>query len=169
MDLETANVLCLLAQYLFRHAEGRKCGVRMSGRYFIGRLATHFGLVKDEGIIGLTVIARKPPMIDMDELVKLNISVTEGALVVDEGVRAVPAPVLALQPPLAAAPARTIAQRLSILEEEVHSLRGDMGDDAVVVRDFYKKFYNSLGRVPNHYSSSLGKTRGLSSFSRGIG
>ncbi|GKC67329.1 hypothetical protein Tco_1099927 [Tanacetum coccineum] len=41
--------------------------------------------------------------------------------------------------------------------------------DAVVVKDFYKKFYNSLGRVPNHYSSSIGKTRGLLSFSKGIG
>ncbi|GKB19671.1 hypothetical protein Tco_0853594 [Tanacetum coccineum] len=41
--------------------------------------------------------------------------------------------------------------------------------DAVVVRDFYKKFYNSLGRVPNRCSSSIGKTRGLSSFSRGTG
>nr|GEV16582.1 hypothetical protein [Tanacetum cinerariifolium] len=41
--------------------------------------------------------------------------------------------------------------------------------DAVVVGDFYKKFYNSLGRVPNRYSSSIGKTRGLLSFSRGIG
>nr|GEU95750.1 hypothetical protein [Tanacetum cinerariifolium] len=40
--------------------------------------------------------------------------------------------------------------------------------DTVVVRDFYKKFYNSLGRVPNRYSSSIGKTRGLLSFSRGI-
>ncbi|GJV36252.1 copia protein [Tanacetum coccineum] len=41
--------------------------------------------------------------------------------------------------------------------------------DAVVVRDFYKKFYNSLGRVPNRCSSSIGKTRGLLSFSREIG
>ncbi|GKB59542.1 hypothetical protein Tco_0915728, partial [Tanacetum coccineum] len=32
--------------------------------------------------------------------------------------------------------------------------------DAVVVRDFYKKFYNSIGRVPNRCSSSsIGKTR----------
>ncbi|GKB56563.1 hypothetical protein Tco_0912749 [Tanacetum coccineum] len=41
--------------------------------------------------------------------------------------------------------------------------------DAVVVRDFYKKFYNSLGRLPNRCSSSIGKTRGLLSFSKGIG
>ncbi|GJY29857.1 hypothetical protein Tco_0405624 [Tanacetum coccineum] len=40
--------------------------------------------------------------------------------------------------------------------------------DAVVVRDFYKKFYNSLGRVPNR-CNSIGKTRGLLSFSREIG
>nr|GEX15235.1 hypothetical protein [Tanacetum cinerariifolium] len=39
----------------------------------------------------------------------------------------------------------------------------------VVVRDLYKKFYNSQGRVPNHCSSSIVKTRGLLSFSRGIG
>ncbi|GJS66927.1 putative reverse transcriptase domain-containing protein [Tanacetum coccineum] len=42
-------------------------------------------------------------------------------------------------------------------------------DDAVIVRDFYKKFYNSLGRVPNRCSSSIDKTRGLLSFSKGIG
>nr|GEY77319.1 reverse transcriptase domain-containing protein [Tanacetum cinerariifolium] len=41
--------------------------------------------------------------------------------------------------------------------------------DAVVIRDFYKKFYNSLGRVPNRCSSSIGKTRRLLSFFRGIG
>nr|GEW94922.1 hypothetical protein [Tanacetum cinerariifolium] len=34
--------------------------------------------------------------------------------------------------------------------------------------DFYMKFYNSLGRVPNRCSSSIGKTRGLLSFSKGI-
>ncbi|GKG17372.1 hypothetical protein Tco_0362329, partial [Tanacetum coccineum] len=47
--------------------------------------------------------------------------VAEGAPAVDEGV---PAPVLAPQPPPASA--RTIVQRLSVLEEEVHSLHGDM-------------------------------------------
>ncbi|GJX98203.1 hypothetical protein Tco_0355222 [Tanacetum coccineum] len=41
--------------------------------------------------------------------------------------------------------------------------------DAVVIRDFYKKFYNSLGRVPNCCSSSIGKTRGLLSFPKRIG
>nr|GEV41550.1 reverse transcriptase domain-containing protein [Tanacetum cinerariifolium] len=39
---------------------------------------------------------------------------------------------------------------------------------AVVVRDFYKKFYNSPGRVPNRCSGSKDKTWGLLSLSRGI-
>nr|GEU40468.1 putative reverse transcriptase domain-containing protein [Tanacetum cinerariifolium] len=44
-----------------------------------------------------------------------------------------------------------------------------MSADAIVVRDFYKKFYISLGRVSNRCSSSIGKTRGFLSFFRGIG
>ncbi|GKB93283.1 hypothetical protein Tco_0979420, partial [Tanacetum coccineum] len=53
MDRGTTNVLRLLAQYLFRHDEGRKSGARLSGGHFIGRLAMHFGLVSDEGLRGL--------------------------------------------------------------------------------------------------------------------
>nr|GEV23792.1 hypothetical protein [Tanacetum cinerariifolium] len=46
MDLGTANVLYLLVQYLFRHAEGRKSGARLSGGHFIGRLTAHFRLAQ---------------------------------------------------------------------------------------------------------------------------
>ncbi|GKE31924.1 hypothetical protein Tco_1451246 [Tanacetum coccineum] len=53
MDHGTTNVPHLLTQYLFRHAEGRNSEARLSGGYFIGRLAMHFGLVKDEGLRGL--------------------------------------------------------------------------------------------------------------------
>nr|GEX45870.1 hypothetical protein [Tanacetum cinerariifolium] len=42
-------------------------------------------------------------------------------------------------------------------------------DLVLVLEDFNKKFYNSLDIVPNHCSSSIGKTRGLLSFTRGIG
>ncbi|GJS93634.1 hypothetical protein Tco_0800602 [Tanacetum coccineum] len=59
----------------FWHTEGRKNRARLSGGNFIGHLAAHFGLVSDEELIGLTVIACEPPMIDMDELVKLKICV----------------------------------------------------------------------------------------------
>ncbi|GKF04764.1 hypothetical protein Tco_0035432, partial [Tanacetum coccineum] len=67
-----ANVPYLLAQYLFRHAEGRKSGARLSGGYFIGRLAHHFGLVSDDGLRGLSVVTREISLIDMGELVKLK-------------------------------------------------------------------------------------------------
>ncbi|GKD65959.1 hypothetical protein Tco_1308067 [Tanacetum coccineum] len=73
MDRGVANIPYLLAQYLFRHAEGRKSGVRLSGGHFIGRLAHHFGLVSDDGLGGLSVVTRQLLLIDMGELVKLNI------------------------------------------------------------------------------------------------
>ncbi|GJR38861.1 hypothetical protein Tco_1214545 [Tanacetum coccineum] len=93
------------------------------------RLAEYFGLVSDEGLIGLTVIARELSMIDMNELVRLRIcdrlddtrawvapsperqqvaaaeapEGVKGAPFVNEGVQAVLAPVQAPQePPLAA-------------------------------------------------------------------
>ncbi|GKD48627.1 hypothetical protein Tco_1277603 [Tanacetum coccineum] len=65
MDEGTVNVPYLLAQYLFRHAEGRKQGARKSGGYFVA-------LVHD-----LT-------MIDMDDLANEEIP--------EEGVQADPAP-----------------------------------------------------------------------------
>nr|GEV31367.1 hypothetical protein [Tanacetum cinerariifolium] len=85
----------------------------------------HFGLVSDEGLIGLTLIARELLVIDMDELVRLHIcdrlgdtcawvaprlerqptavagalEVAKGAPTIDEGVQVVPAPIQAPQPP----------------------------------------------------------------------
>ncbi|GJY81981.1 ribonuclease H-like domain-containing protein [Tanacetum coccineum] len=53
MDRGTTNVPHLLAQYLFRNAEGRKTGARLSGGHFIRGLAMHFRLVSDEGSRGL--------------------------------------------------------------------------------------------------------------------
>ncbi|GKC64703.1 hypothetical protein Tco_1097301 [Tanacetum coccineum] len=73
MDRGAANVPYLLAQYLFRHTKGRKSGARLSGGHFIGRLAHHFGLVSDDGLRGLSVVARELLLIDMGELVKFNI------------------------------------------------------------------------------------------------
>ncbi|GKD97755.1 hypothetical protein Tco_1381652, partial [Tanacetum coccineum] len=73
MDRGTANVLYLLAQYLFKHTEERKSGARLSGGHFIGRLAHHFGLVSNDGLKGLSIVTRELPLIDIGELVKLNI------------------------------------------------------------------------------------------------
>ncbi|GJY10886.1 hypothetical protein Tco_0379071 [Tanacetum coccineum] len=65
-------------KYLFRHAEGRKRGARLSGGHFIGRLAHYFGLVSDDGLRGLSVVARELSLIEMGELVKLNICIKIG-------------------------------------------------------------------------------------------
>ncbi|GKG55495.1 hypothetical protein Tco_0572135, partial [Tanacetum coccineum] len=60
------------------HAEGRKSGARLSGGYYIRRLAHHFGLVNDDGLRGLSVVTRELPLIDIGELVKLNICMEIG-------------------------------------------------------------------------------------------
>ncbi|GJV37869.1 hypothetical protein Tco_1410346 [Tanacetum coccineum] len=122
MDRGTANVLYLLAQYLFRHAEGRKSGARLSEGYFIGCLTAHFGLVSDQGLRGLSLVASELSLIDLHEFGRLNIylrvgntwawlalglerqqagapGAPEDAPVVDEGAQAVRAPIQAPQPP----------------------------------------------------------------------
>ncbi|GKE93155.1 hypothetical protein Tco_1574250, partial [Tanacetum coccineum] len=78
MDWGAANVPYLLAQYLFRHAKGRKSCAKLSKGHFIGRLAYHFGLVSNDGLRGLSVLTRELPLIDMGELVKLNICMEIG-------------------------------------------------------------------------------------------
>ncbi|GKC89511.1 hypothetical protein Tco_1150160, partial [Tanacetum coccineum] len=133
----TANVPYLLAQYLFRHAKGRKSGARLSGGHFIGHLAHHFCLVSDDGLRGLSVVARELPLIDMGEFVKLNIyieigddwawvasglerqhvaaasapEVVEDAPAVNKGGQAIPAPVQAPQQPPPPPPTAEIDDR----------------------------------------------------------
>ncbi|GJR51181.1 hypothetical protein Tco_1401702 [Tanacetum coccineum] len=54
---------------------------------------------------------------------------TKDALDADEGDQAIPKIIQAPQPPPAVASTRTMEQRFSRLEEEVHNLRGDIGDE----------------------------------------
>ncbi|GKC26061.1 hypothetical protein Tco_1033355, partial [Tanacetum coccineum] len=143
MDRGNANVLYLLAQYLFRHVEGRKSGDRLSGGHFIGRLVAYFRLVSDQGLRGLSVVTSELPLIDSYKLGRLNICLRVGetwsciatglerqpdvaagapgaakdAPATDEGGQPDPAPMQAPQPPLPAL--RTIQQRVSRLEDEV--------------------------------------------------
>ncbi|GJW56863.1 hypothetical protein Tco_0103594 [Tanacetum coccineum] len=91
MDHGTVNVSHLLAQYLFRHAEGRKSGARLSGGHFIRCLAAHFSLVSDEGLRGLTK--------DTVDAVAGALKAAKDAPTVDEGALADLAPVQAPQPP----------------------------------------------------------------------
>ncbi|GJU88080.1 hypothetical protein Tco_1300503 [Tanacetum coccineum] len=106
---------------------------------------------------GLAVIAPKLPVIDMGELVRLQIyehiddtwawvalgperqpdaavgtpRVAQDALAADEGVQADPSPVQAPPPPPAAA--RTIPQRMAILEEDAHEIRGALTEQRKVI------------------------------------
>ncbi|GJY05256.1 hypothetical protein Tco_0371196 [Tanacetum coccineum] len=143
MDEGVANVLYLLAQYLFRHVEGRKSSARLSGGHFIGRLAHHFGLVSDDGLRGLSVVTREIPLVDMGRI-EINglvaprperkpdvaagaLKAAEDAPIADEGTLAVPAPVQAPQPPPPPPTAgRTMPQRLGRLKEKMEGLRQDV-------------------------------------------
>nr|GEY03126.1 hypothetical protein [Tanacetum cinerariifolium] len=90
MDHGTINVSHLLAQYLFRHANGRKSGARLSGGHFIGRLAMHFGLVSDEGLRGLQVVTTELPLIDLHELGRLHIYTRLNANLLKEALEIIP-------------------------------------------------------------------------------
>ncbi|GJV87042.1 hypothetical protein Tco_1530980 [Tanacetum coccineum] len=152
MDRGTINVPHLLAQYLFRHAEERKSGARLSGWHFIGRLAMHFGLVSDDGLRGLQVVTRELSLIDLHEIGRLHIctrygdtwtwvaqgperqqATAAGALEADEADQEAeeaaseipaPAPAQAPPPPLPAPQPRTMSQRIERLEEELMDASG---------------------------------------------
>ncbi|GKC71756.1 hypothetical protein Tco_1117639 [Tanacetum coccineum] len=106
MDQWAANVPYLLAQYLFRHIEGRKSGAKLSGGHFIRHLAHHFGLVSDDGLRGLSVVTHELPLIDI-VVVAATLGDAEDALDVDEGAKAVPTSIHA-PPPLPVAASRSI-------------------------------------------------------------
>ncbi|GKB50083.1 hypothetical protein Tco_0900836 [Tanacetum coccineum] len=108
------NVPYLLAQYLFRHAEGRKSGARLSGGHFIGLLAHHFGLAW---------VAPGPER--QPDAATGAPGAAEDAPAVDEGAQADPTPVQAPEPPPPAA-GRTMPHRLGRLEEEMQGLRQDV-------------------------------------------
>ncbi|GKC72773.1 hypothetical protein Tco_1118656 [Tanacetum coccineum] len=137
MDQGTANVPYLLALYLFKHTKRRKSIARMFEGYFIGRLAEHFGLVSDEGLMGLSVIVRMIPVIDLDELV------AEGAPDIDEGAQAIPALVQVPQLPPATIQTRTMPQSIARLEEEVHGIQESLAEQQEVMetmaRDFFQR------------------------------
>nr|GEV90264.1 hypothetical protein [Tanacetum cinerariifolium] len=127
----TFNVPYLLAQYFFRHTKGRKRRASKSGGHFVRRLAEYFSLVTDEGLIGLTVIAHELPVIDIDELVRLRIYDRLGdtwAWVAPIQEKE-PVP----QPRPAAAPTRTMPQKMARLEEEVHRLSESLGEQHEVL------------------------------------
>ncbi|GJR59287.1 hypothetical protein Tco_1501449 [Tanacetum coccineum] len=93
MDRGTTNVSHILAQYLFRHAEGRKSGARLSGGHFIGGLTMHFSLVHDKGLRGLQGPERQRGTVAGAH------EADEAGLAAKEGSQEIPAPAHAPPPP----------------------------------------------------------------------
>ncbi|GJV52095.1 hypothetical protein Tco_1447836 [Tanacetum coccineum] len=138
MDRWTTNVRHLLAQYLFRHAEGRNSRARLSG------------------------VTREHPLIGLHELGRLNIcsrygdtwawvapglerqqvavagahEADEAGSAVDEGAHDVPAPAQAPPPPPPAPQPRTMSQRIERIEEEMR----DLWHDVVGLRGIVERF-----------------------------
>ncbi|GKE63781.1 hypothetical protein Tco_1514148 [Tanacetum coccineum] len=117
MDRRTINVPHLLAQYLFRHVEGRKSEARLLGGHFIGRLAMHFGLVSDDGLRGLQGPKRQQ-------------AAAAGTPEADKGDQAAKEVALEILAPAQAPPPspypHTMSHRIKRLDEEVHNLRCDV-------------------------------------------
>ncbi|GJQ97787.1 hypothetical protein Tco_0008926 [Tanacetum coccineum] len=115
----------------------RKHGAMISGGQFVARLAEHFWLLLEERLQELTVIVRDLPVIDMAELARLQIcdELVDTWVWVASGPERQPdatTGALAPQPPLAAEPTRTMAQRLARVEE-VHEIRGTLGEQHKVM------------------------------------
>ncbi|GKC12081.1 hypothetical protein Tco_1008863 [Tanacetum coccineum] len=115
--LRLCHRLIACRRYLRLFASGRKRRAMISGGQFVARLAEHFGLLTEERLHGLTqVVAVGTPV------------VAEDTLVLDEGALAVLEPAQVPQAPPTAGPAKTMAQRLARLEEDVHGIRGALGE-----------------------------------------
>nr|GEZ90004.1 hypothetical protein [Tanacetum cinerariifolium] len=98
MDINSVNIPYLLARYLRLFASGRKSGALILGGQFVARLDEHFGLLTEERLLGLTIISPTLPVINMDELVRLQIL------------------------------ARSMPQRMDRIEEDVCKIRGALGE-----------------------------------------
>nr|GEX59025.1 hypothetical protein [Tanacetum cinerariifolium] len=137
--------------------------LRLCHRLIACSIAERSQAPEKDRLLGLTVIAPTLPVIYMAELVRLQIckniddtwawvapgperqqvsttgthEAVEDVPIVNEGAQAIPAPVQAPQPPLAA---RSMPQRMSIIEEDVREIRGALGEQREVVdvmaRDF---------------------------------
>ncbi|GJT24482.1 hypothetical protein Tco_0894419 [Tanacetum coccineum] len=78
------------------HAQGRKSIARLSVGHFIGCLAAHFVLVSDEGLTGLSIIARELPGPKRQQDAAAGaFGAAKDAPAADEGAQDVPAPMQA--------------------------------------------------------------------------
>nr|GEW27625.1 hypothetical protein [Tanacetum cinerariifolium] len=99
----------------FRHAKGRKSGARLSEGYFIRRLTAHFDLAQHLCEASRYMGLGSPETREVAGCCGWAPKDAEGAHEEVDGDQSVSAPVQAPQPP-SPTPARTVAQRLSVLD-----------------------------------------------------
>ncbi|GJR38479.1 hypothetical protein Tco_1214163 [Tanacetum coccineum] len=86
IDVGPVNVPYLLARYLRIFASERKLWAMISGGQFVARLAEHFGLLTEQRLYGLTMIAWVAPGPERQpDAAAGALEVAEGAPDVDEG------------------------------------------------------------------------------------
>ncbi|GJS08060.1 hypothetical protein Tco_0364856 [Tanacetum coccineum] len=142
MDVVLVNVPYLLARYLRLFTTRRKSGDHISGGQFVARLAGHFGLLTEEILHGLTVIAHALPVIDMAKLVAAA-GAPKAASAVNEGGQADLAPVQVPQqppPPPPPADAKTIPYRMAKLEEDIREIRRALTKKGEVIDEMARDF-----------------------------
>nr|GEU31414.1 hypothetical protein [Tanacetum cinerariifolium] len=128
MDVGSVNVPYLLDRYLRLFDSGRKQGAMISGGQYVAHLAEHFGLLAEERLQGLTVIAPTLPIIDMAELEGDAKGVTKEAPVASGGGDEDE------EMPQAVPPSpRTQGERIDRLEEEVNGMREALQGQRVVL------------------------------------
>ncbi|GKE58168.1 hypothetical protein Tco_1497353, partial [Tanacetum coccineum] len=139
MDVGSVNILYLLARYLRLFDSGRKRGVMISGGQFVACLAEYFELLTEERLQICLELDDTWAWVALGPKRKQVVAAgapkaAKDALIADEGALGVPAPVQAPQlPHLAAGPARTMAQRLARVEEDVHKIQGALGEQREVL------------------------------------
>ncbi|GJX77385.1 ribonuclease H-like domain-containing protein, partial [Tanacetum coccineum] len=116
-----------------RHAEGRKSGARLSGGHFIRRFTHHFGLVSDDGLRGLSIVA--PPELERQQVAAAGaLGAAKDAPAVDEGVQADPAPIKAPQQP----PPPPPAAESSLADLDVRKEIDEVGEVSIIRSDLYR-------------------------------
>ncbi|GKD62962.1 hypothetical protein Tco_1305070, partial [Tanacetum coccineum] len=119
MDVDSVNVPYLLARYLRMFAAGRKSKDHIFGGQFVARLAEHFGLLTAEILGGLTVITPELPIIDMAELRQLDAAA--GTTTTTNY-------------------CQDYATEDGQLEEDVHEIRGMLGEKHEVISAMARNF-----------------------------
>nr|GEX96132.1 hypothetical protein [Tanacetum cinerariifolium] len=134
--------LGLATSYVHIRDPGWKNGARFFGGHFIGCLATHSGLVGDQGLRSLSVVVALGPKRQHATAVGAP-GAAEDAPIADKGAQASPTPMQAPQPSPPAPQPRTMSQRIDWLEEEVRELR----QSVVSLRGFFESYITKKARV----------------------